>query len=57
MRRTFSTRELAFMIGVPAAWGVLLLFHPVGGDTFYENIEGKLSALGARIKRVGKLIP
>ncbi len=43
MRRTFSTRELAFMIGVPAAWGVLLLFHPIGGDTFYENIEGNVT--------------
>jgi hypothetical protein len=42
-RRAFSTRELAFMIGVPAAWGILLLFHPIGGDTFYENIEGNVT--------------
>jgi hypothetical protein len=42
--RTFSTRELVFMIGVPAAWGILLLFHPVGGDSFYENIAGNTTA-------------
>jgi hypothetical protein len=41
--RAFSGRELAFMIGVPAAWGILLLFHPIGGDTFYENIEGNVT--------------
>ncbi len=29
--RTFSPAELAFLIGVPVAWGILLLFHP-GGD-------------------------
>jgi hypothetical protein len=42
-RRAFGTRELAFMIGVPAAWGILLLFHPIGGDTFYKNIEGNVT--------------
>ncbi|MGH3482984.1 MAG: hypothetical protein ACRDPQ_07075 [Nocardioidaceae bacterium] len=26
----FTRRELAFLIGVPLAWGVLLLFHPTG---------------------------
>jgi hypothetical protein len=26
----FSRRELAFLIGVPVAWAVLLLFHPTG---------------------------
>jgi hypothetical protein len=29
--RTFTGAELAFLIGVPLAWAVLLLFHP-GGD-------------------------
>jgi hypothetical protein len=42
--RVFSAGDLAFMIGVPAAWGILLLFHPIGGDTFYENIEGNVTA-------------
>jgi hypothetical protein len=37
-RRAFSTRELAFMIGVPAAWGILLLFHPRGDGDFSEVV-------------------
>jgi hypothetical protein len=28
--RTFSPPELAFLVGVPLLWGILLLFHPVG---------------------------
>ena len=31
--RTFSPAELAFLIGVPVAWGILLLFHPGGNGT------------------------
>src|ERR671910_1434383 len=42
--RVFSHRELAFIIGVPVAWGILLLFHPVGGDDFYSAIDGNLTA-------------
>jgi len=35
-RRSFSPPELAFLIGVPVLWGVLLLFHPSGeGDEIY----------------------
>lgn len=34
--RAFSPAELAFMIGVPLLWGILLLFHPGGeGDQIY----------------------
>lgn len=40
----FSRAELAFIIGVPAAWGILLLFHPIGGDSFYSNVEGNVTA-------------
>jgi hypothetical protein len=29
--RAFSRTKLAFLIGVPLLWGILLLFHP-GGD-------------------------
>ena len=29
-RRLFTLPELAFLIGVPLAWAVLLLFHPMG---------------------------
>ena len=32
------------MVGVPAAWGILLLFHPLGGDSFYDNIDGDVTA-------------
>jgi len=39
----FSRRELAFIIGVPAAWGVLLLFHPLG-ETFYTLIDDNITA-------------
>jgi len=39
-----TSRQLAFMIGVPAAWGILLLFHPTGDtDGFYEVIEGNVT--------------
>ena len=41
----FSPRELAFMIGVPIAWGILLLFHPLGdGSDFYSVIDGNVTA-------------
>lgn len=43
-RRTFKPWEIAFMVGVPAAWGILLLFHPLGGDSFYELIDDKVTA-------------
>ena len=39
-----TSRELAFIIGVPAAWAILLLFHPLGGDSFYETIDGNVTA-------------
>jgi hypothetical protein len=38
--RTFSPPELAFLIGVPLLWGILLLFHPGGeGDTIYLDAQ------------------
>jgi hypothetical protein len=42
--RLFTPRELAFMIGVPAAWGILLLFHPRGDGDFSEIIDGNVTA-------------
>jgi hypothetical protein len=42
--RVFSARELAFMIGVPVAWGILLLFHPLGDGDFSEVIDGNVTA-------------
>jgi hypothetical protein len=36
----FSRRELAFLIGVPLLWAILLLFHPGGeGDTIYLDVQ------------------
>ena len=43
--RMFSPWELGFLVGVPAAWGILLLFHPVGdAEGFYEVIDGNVTA-------------
>ena len=42
--RRFSPPELAFMVGVPAAWGTLLLFHPLGDGRFSEIIDGNVTA-------------
>jgi hypothetical protein len=36
-----SRAEIAFVIGVPLAWAVLLLFHPGGeGDQIYADLDG-----------------
>jgi hypothetical protein len=36
----FARGEVAFMIGVPFAWAVLLLFHPMGeGDDIYGELS------------------
>jgi hypothetical protein len=40
--RPFSPTELAFLVGVPLLWGILLLFHPVG-DEFYEAVADALT--------------
>ena len=38
VRRTLSRQELLFVIGIPLAWAVLLLFHPGGeADAVYER--------------------
>ncbi len=43
--RTFSPAELAFLIGIPLAWGILLLFHPGGeGDEIYLDVQDKVTA-------------
>jgi hypothetical protein len=44
-RRPFSPGELAFLIGVPLAWAVLLLFHPGGeGEEVYLDVQDSLTA-------------
>jgi hypothetical protein len=42
--RAFSPAELAFLIGVPLLWGILLLFHPGGeGDAIYLDVEDNVT--------------
>jgi hypothetical protein len=42
----FSPPELAFLIGVPLLWGILLLFHPGGEGTevSYVELQDKVTA-------------
>jgi hypothetical protein len=42
----FSREQLAFLIGVPLAWAVLLLFHPGGEGTelTYQEVQDKVTA-------------
>src|SRR5918994_1835235 len=45
--RGFSPGELAFLIGVPLLWGILLLFHPGGGEgteITYMDLQDKVTA-------------
>ncbi len=38
--RPFSPAEVAFLIGVPLLWAILLLFHPGGeGDQIYLDVQ------------------
>ena len=45
--RGFSRGELAFLIGAPLLWGILLLFHPGGGEgteVTYVDLQDKVTA-------------
>ena len=54
-RRPFSRRERAFLVGVPLAWAILLLFHPVGeGDDFYPIIRDEVTAF--ELVHVGTMV-
>jgi hypothetical protein len=45
-RPQVSRTEAAFMIGVPLAWAVLLLFHPKGeGDQIYLDVQDHVTAM------------
>jgi hypothetical protein len=54
-RRPLSRGEVAFIIGVPAAWAILLLFHP-GGEptTIYLNLQDNVARF--LIVHIGMLI-
>jgi hypothetical protein len=42
----FTRREAAFIIGVPLAWAILLLFHPSGDlDTLYADVHDEVTAM------------
>ena len=45
-RGPFTRPELAFLIGVPLAWAVLLLFHPTGGGetVTYADVQDEVTA-------------
>jgi hypothetical protein len=44
--RAFNPPEIAFLIGVPLLWGILLLFHPGGEGTelTYQEVQDKVTA-------------
>jgi hypothetical protein len=39
----FSRQRLAFLIGVPLAWAVLLLFHPTGSGALYDEVRDEVA--------------
>jgi hypothetical protein len=54
-RPRVSRREGAFVIGVPLAWAVLLLFHPKGeGDQIYADIHDQVTA--ALVVHIGMML-
>jgi hypothetical protein len=54
-RRAFSLAELAFLLGVPLAWAVLLWFHPaVDRDNVYGDLRDEVATY--QIVHVGTLI-
>jgi hypothetical protein len=54
-RPRVSSGEAAFIIGVPLAWAILLLFHPGGEpDTIYLNLEDKVDRF--LVVHIGMLI-
>jgi hypothetical protein len=44
-RKAFSSTEIAFLIGAPLAWAVLLLLHPTGdGEDLYPVVSDEVTA-------------
>jgi hypothetical protein len=45
-RRAFSRREIIFLVGVPLAWVILLLFHPAGeGTEIYRDLQDQVTRM------------
>jgi hypothetical protein len=54
-RRALSRQEVMFLVGVPLAWAVLLLFHPGGdADTIYLNLQDEVTR--ALVVHIGMLL-
>jgi hypothetical protein len=45
-RQSFTPTEIAFLVGIPLAWAVLLLFHPTGGGeaVTYADVQDQVTA-------------
>jgi hypothetical protein len=54
-RRPLSRREVMFLVGVPLAWAVLLLFHPgAEGDELYNDLRDQVTRM--LVVHIGMLI-
>ena len=54
-REPLSRREVAFVLGVPVAWAILLLFHPGGeGTEIYQGLHDKVTVF--MVVHVGMLV-
>jgi hypothetical protein len=42
--KSFSRAEASFLVAVPLAWAVLLLFHPVGDGDYYAVVRDDVTA-------------
>jgi hypothetical protein len=53
--RAFTSGDVAFLMGVPILWAILLLFHPTGdGDEFYPIVRDQVTAF--QIVHIGTLL-
>jgi hypothetical protein len=53
--RQLSSRQIGFILGVPVAWAILLLFHPTGdGKELYNDLEDKVTVF--MVVHVGMLV-
>ena len=54
-RPRVSRNEVAFIVGVPLAWAILLLFHPKGeADQIYLNLQDQVTA--ALVVHIGMML-
>ena len=54
-RRPLSRREVMFLVGVPLAWIVLLLFHPAGeGKELYLDLQDQVTRM--LVVHIGMLV-